>query len=618
MCGFVGILHFKSVGDAPSRVVNMARSIIHRGPDGEGFWNDEHCALGFRRLAILDLEGGHQPMANEDGSVMVVFNGEIYNHRELRRELEAAGHRFQTDHSDTEVLVHGWEEWGRELPNRLNGMFAFAIWDQHHHRLFLARDRYGIKPLYVARLANGSVLFGSEIRAIHASGLVDKKPNLTSVLEYFSHQNLWGSDTLFAGVEQFPAGTWEEISQGGVARERYWDFSFERDSTLSMADAANEHRDILARVVARQVAADVPVMSYLSGGIDSSALATAAYRIDPKLRSYACIFDLTQVGDDRIVDEREFSRLVANHLGNSHTEMELSSNSLEAALKPTIDALEDIRMGMAYVNYLIAARVAQDGKVVLSGTGGDEVHGGYVYRYQATRVMPQARLLSWRGIKDRLSGRVQDNQASAIGRYHQIVNYLVPDDKRKGVFTPTFLAKAGDYSATAALNQILAECPSENIWDKVLYTDAKTYLHGLLVMEDKLSMANSLEARVPLLDNELVDFVNRQPWDHLFDGETGKIIFRESVRPWVPDAIYRKPKMGFGPPDASWYRTTLRPFIEKTLAPEIIARRGVFLPSYVAKTLDDHFAGRANNLPMIWSLLSFEVWCELHGFFGGS
>ena len=616
MCGFAGILHFGRVPDAPRRVRPMATSLVHRGPDDEGFWSDDDCALGFRRLSIVDLEGGHQPMGNEDGTVWAVFNGEIYNHPELRTELEAAGHCFETDHSDTEVLIHGWEEWGTELADRLNGMFAFAIWDQSQRTLYLARDRYGIKPLYVSH-HNGALLFGSEIRAIHASGLVPRAPNLSSVLEYFAHQNLWGRDTMFRDVEQFPAGTWERIDAARSERRSYWDYRFERNSQLSLADAAEAHREILERVVKRQIAADVPVMSYLSGGIDSSAITAAAYRLDQGINAYSCLFDLTGVAEDRIVDERDFSRAVAHHLDIRHIEMELAPTTLVDNLAPTIAALEDLRMGMSYVNYCIAKRVGADSKVVLSGTGGDEIHGGYVYRYQGTRVAPLASPLSWRGLRERVGGGAKRRWRDALGRFNAIVNFLMPEDRVKELFTSDFLREAGSYAATDALQAIVDQCPSDNIWDRVLYTDAKTYLHGLLVLEDKLSMAHSLEARVPLLDNELVDFVNGLPWSQLFDGETGKIIFRESVRPWVPDSIYRKPKMGFGPPDASWYRTALRPFIERTLAPATIDRRGVFQPAFVTKTLDDHFAGRANNLPLIWSLLSFETWCNEYGFFGG-
>src|SRR5262249_8475065 len=318
MCGIVGILHRGALADAAERRRHMAPSIRHRGPDDEGGWADEDIALGFARLSILDLSGGHQPMCNEDGAVWVVYNGEIYNHRALRRELESCGHHFKTDHSDTEVLVHGWEQWAEDLPSRLNGMFAFAIWDARSQTLFLSRDRYGIKPLYTAQHRPGTLCFASEIRAIHASGLVERREDCDGVLEYLSQQNLWRENTMFAGVEAFPAATWEMVTPSARRRQRYWDYTFTRTSKLKLAEAAEIHRSILERAIERQIAADVPVMSYLSGGIDSSALVSAAFRRDPRVRAYSCLFDLTGVGDDRIVDEREYSRAVTHHLNIGH------------------------------------------------------------------------------------------------------------------------------------------------------------------------------------------------------------------------------------------------------------------------------------------------------------
>jgi asparagine synthase (glutamine-hydrolysing) len=620
MCGIAGILHWGQVPDAPARTRAMAAAIRHRGPDDEGHWSDRDAALGFVRLSILDLAGGHQPMANEDGTVWVVFNGEIYNHAELRAELAALGHAFQTDHSDTEVLVHGWEAWGEALPGRLNGMFAFAVWDQRQACLFLARDRYGIKPMYVAETADGSVLFASEIRAVHASALVPREANAASILEYFTLQNLWGTDTLFTGVSLFPAAHWERIERGRRTRRRYWDYSFARNSRLTLSDAAAQHREILQRVVKRQIAADVPVASYLSGGIDSSALCAAAHRLDPKMRAYSCIFDLEGVGDDKIVDEREFSRSVARFLDIEHVEMQLGQDALAGSLLPTIAALENPRMGMSYENYRIAERVARDGKVVLSGTGGDELHGGYVYRYRATTRSRPPRLFSRAGVRYvlehmRTGGPARANAARILPLYL----FLVAEAHRADAFTSEFLAATGEIpTAAARVQALVAECQSEFVWDALMYVDCRTYLHGLLVLEDKLSMASSLETRVPLLDNELVDFVCTLPWDRLFDGETGKIVFRESVKPLVPDNIYRKPKMGFGPPDASWYRGKLRPFIESRLSPRRVQARGVFRPDFVARTLENHFTGAANNVAMIWSLLSFDAWCEAFGQFGGA
>lgn len=620
MCGIAGIVHFGRVPDAAGRIPAMSAAIRHRGPDDTGAWNDADAALGFVRLSIVDIDGGHQPMPNEDGSVWVVFNGEIYNHAELRAELAALGHRFRSDHSDTEVLVHGWEAWGTTLVERLNGMFAFAVWDCNRRTLLLARDRYGIKPLFHARTPSGAVVFASEIRAIHASGLVPREADPATVLEYFSQQNLWGEQTLFAGVRTFPAGHHEIVDPDRHSRVEYWDYAFDRQARIGLDEAAVQHREILGRVVARQIAADVPVASYLSGGIDSSALCAAAYRLSPSMRAYSCIFDLDGVGDDRIVDEREFSRSVAAFLGIEHVELQLAQDTLREQLLPTVRALEEPRMGMSYENYCIARRVAADGKVVLSGTGGDELHGGYVYRYQATAPVPD-RGTSLRARLGRFAGRFSRSvpPASVVDRILPLYRFPIDESRRAEAFTPEFLRAAGEIpSIRDRLSVLLARCRSESVWDGLMYVDCKTYLHGLLLIEDKLSMANSLETRVPLLDNELVDFVSSLPWTQLFDGQTGKIVFRESVRPLVPDEIYRKPKMGFGPPDASWYRGRLRPFIRQRLAPARIAARGVIQPDFVARTLDDHFAGRANNVAVIWSMLSFDAWCDEFGQFGGT
>jgi asparagine synthase (glutamine-hydrolysing) len=617
MCGLTGLLHWQRHPDAALRVVRMADAIAHRGPDDEAYWSDADIALGFRRLSILDIAGGAQPMANEDCSVIVVFNGEIYNHRELRAVLAARGHCFKTDHSDTEVLVHGWEEWGEALPDRLNGMFAFAVWDQTKGSLFLARDRYGIKPLYLATLADGTVAFGSELRALLGSGLVEKRPSPAAIVEYFSFMNCWEGRTPFAGIRLLTPGSCETITRAGLRQRKYWDYSFPRQRRNSLACEAEAYRGLLIDVIRRQMDTDVPVMTYLSGGIDSTAVTAAAHHLDRAVRAYSCVFDLSGVGDDRIVDEREFSRAAAKHLGIDRVEMELPQNILTRSLDATVRALEYPRMGMAYVNYLIAERVAADAKVVLSGMGGDELTGGYIARYAMVRrgaaapLGPGARLARW------LRPGWEAEPLDPFALYRRALNVTIPAHELKSAFTPEFLAAAGDYSPLDQISDAIARAPSRDPWDVVMYVDATTYLHGLLVMEDKLSMAHSLETRVPLLDNVLVDYTLDLPWEQLADGANGKIAFREAVRPWVPEEIYAKPKMGFGPPDASWYRGALRGWIEEQLDKRRIAARGVLQPSFVRRKLDDHFAGRIDAVALIWTLLSFESWCRQFDMFGG-
>jgi asparagine synthase (glutamine-hydrolysing) len=627
MCGIAGLLHFGSCPDATERIRRMTASIIHRGPDDDGFHLTPDIALGFRRLSIVDIATGNQPMRNEEATVWVVFNGEIYNHREMRKELEAAGHRFMTDHSDTEVLVHGWEQWGEQLFGRLNGMFACAIWDERQRELIIARDRYGIKPVYVADLPGNGVIFGSEVRCLHASGIIPKAFNAAAVLEYFTLMNNWNGRTPFRNVRLVQPGTIERYSSEGRSRNTYWSFTYKRHRAPSMTQAAGEFGEVLQGAIQRQLAADVPVMTYLSGGIDSSAVTSAAHRIDPGMRAYSCIFELDNVGEDKLVDEREFSRAVAQYLKIDRVELTIPQLALSANLDATVAAIEYPRMGMAYVNYLIAGRVAQDAKVVLSGTGGDEITGGYVGRYA---IVPRARALprSERAIRflrqlrhgSLRLGDLRQGTAAAdpLALYRRTLNVPVAAELIPLAFTSEFLRAASGFDPVAAIDGSIVSAPSRDPWDVVMHVDATTYLPGLLAIEDKLSMAHSLETRVPLLDNEVVDHLLDIDWSLLSDGVMGKILFREAVRPLVPDEIYRKPKMGFGPPDASWYRGVLRPWIEQQLSEYRIKRRGVLQYDFVRRILDEHFEGKANHVALIWCMLSFESWCTQHCAYGGA
>lgn len=589
----------------------MAGSIAHRGPDDAGFLTRADVAFGFRRLAIIDIKTGAQPMSNEDGSVWVVYNGEIYNHRELRRELENRGHHFRTDHCDTEVLVHGWEEWGEALVSKLNGMFAFAIWVQKSRTLVLGRDRLGIKPLYVSNTQEGDILFASEVRALHASGLVEERMQPEGVLEYLTLNNNWHGRTPFAGVRMVQPGTIEIYEPDRVQVHRFWSLNFSRTTHhRAMGVAVESYRDMLLNVMRRQMDADVPVMSYLSGGIDSTAITVAAHRLDRQVQAYSCVFNLDNVGHDRFVDERDYSRSVASALDIKRIELELDNDALIDNLDATIGALEYPRMGMGYVNYLIARRVAHDARVVMSGLGGDEFHGGYVGRYAVTprssNVAGMGLFLKW------LTGRVKLKDRDPFMSYSRNLNFPINFDEIDEAFTPEFYRAAAGFSGKDAIRDLLASAPSRDPWDVVMYADCQTYLHGLLVLEDKLSMAHSVETRVPLLDNEIIDNALSLPWNQLCNGETGKIIFREAVKPWVPYKIYAKPKMGFAPPDASWYRGSLRLWIENQLSEKNISRQGIIKPSYIRRKLDEHFSGKANHVVLIWSLLSLESWCRIH------
>jgi asparagine synthase (glutamine-hydrolysing) len=428
--------------------------------------------------------------------------------------------------------------------------------------------------------------------------------------------NNWKGRTPFRDVRLLSPGTFERFTRNGHSRGTYWSASYNRVYSRSLPEASGEFGEILKVALRRQLAADVPVMTYLSGGIDSSAIASAAHKIDPVVRAYSCIFDLENVGADSFVDEREFSRAVAKNLDIERVELTVKQDALASNLDATIAALEYPRMGMAYVNYLIARRVAQDAKVVLSGTGGDEVTGGYVGRYAIVPrpASPALRIARWfRSIRQ---GKL--SSADPFALYRASLNVPVSAQLIPEAFTPEFLRAAAGFDPVTAIGDAINAVPSRDPWDVVMHVDLTTYLPGLLVLEDKLSMAHSLESRVPLLDNELVDYLLNVDWKLLTDGSTGKMLFREAVRPLVPDSIYRKPKMGFGPPDASWYRGILRPWIEEQLSEPRIKRRGVLRPAFVRRILDEHFDEKANHVALIWCLLSFESWCRQHGAYGGT
>ncbi|MDF1627918.1 MAG: asparagine synthase (glutamine-hydrolyzing) [Parvibaculaceae bacterium] len=614
MCGVAGIVHWGTLSDGPQVVRKMNARLHHRGPDDTGYWNNEKVSFAFSRLSIVDLDHGHQPMVSDEAKIVLVYNGEIYNHVELREELQRRGHRFQTSHSDTEVLIHGYREWGEGLLSRLNGMFAFVLYDLCRDEVFMARDRYGIKPLYLHTTAHGETFFASELEALFTDGVLRREVDPCAVKEYFSVQDNWQQRTPYKNTFSLRPGSYRRYSARGCTEGTFWDVEFPRRSRLAPTEAAEKHLDIMTRALKRQTAADVSVASYLSGGIDSTAISVLARRYIPDLKTYSCIFDLTDVGADKIRDERFFSRLAADACELNRTEIELSRDSLMETLDSTLIALGYPHMGPSYENYSIAGVVAGDGhKVVLSGLGGDEFFAGYIYRYQQTERSPLRRnQREWKTRLLRWFGRNPSRERWRATIY-QIMNFPIATSMTTQVFSPDFLEASKDYDVCCAIDEIIDACPSRDPWDILMYLDIKTYLHGLLTLEDSLSMVHGLETRVPLLDNELVDFALDQPWSNLFDGETGKIVFREAMRGAMPEAIRTKPKMGFAPPDESWYRGVIKDWILERLSPDRVKEAGVFSPDTVKMALDEHFNGRQNHQNLIWSLLSFESWRRHHG-----
>jgi len=587
MCGIAGLLR-RDGAPADGEVVRaMAAALRHRGPDGEGIHLDGPLGLGHRRLAILDLTpAASQPMANEDGTVWIVYNGELYNHTELATDLRARGHRYRS-RSDTETVLHAYEEWGEGCLPRFNGIFAFAVWDTPRRRLLLARDRFGVKPLYY-RLTDEALLFASEVKGILAAPDVEVRVDSEALGEYFTFQNILTDRTLFAGVRLLPPAT-TLVAEGGRLRDhRFWE-PLRGRRRWREPEAAEAVRATFEAAVERQLMSDVPVGAYLSGGIDSASITAVASRRIPRLMTFTGGFDLSSVaGLELAFDERADAERISAAAGTEHYEMVLHAGDLAWALPRVVWHLEDLRVGMSYQNYYIARLASRFVKVVLAGAGGDELFGGYPWRYAA--------------VSD-----CHDEEAFAL-RHYRYWCRLVPDEAKADFFTPDVWARICAHSPAEVHRSLIAPSRGMHPVDRALDFEARTFLHGLLVVEDKLSMAHGLEARVPFLDNALADLALSIPWDLKVAGEEGKRVLRQAMHGLLPEGILHKRKQGFSPPDESWYRGQTMRYLQQILLDPKALERGYFQPAAIRRAIDEHVSGRANHRLLLWSLLCFEWW----------
>jgi len=621
MCGLVGVCHLTGESVEADILRRMTDVIAFRGPDGQGVYTDGPIGLGHRRLAVIDLSpAGQQPMANDAGELVLVYNGEVYNFQELRAELEAAGHRFRS-RTDTEVVLRAYEVWGEACVERFNGMFALAIWDRRRRRLWLARDRYGIKPLYWYHRA-GLLLFASEIKAILEHPRVSRAVCYPALNEYFTFQNIFSELTLFEGIRLLPPGCTLTVALDGNSEpviRRYWEYPAPRSSSdLSESACAEGLQHLLAQAVTRQLVSDVPVGAYLSGGIDSGSIAALAAQHLPRLSTFTGGFDLTSAsGLELGFDERPQAEMLANLLKTEHYEVVMHAGDMAWVLPTLIWHLEDLRVGQCYPNYYTARLASKFVKVVLSGIGGDELFGGYPWRY-------------YRGMNS--AGRQEYLQ-----RYYQSWQRLVPDEEKPRLFTGDTQRHLKGHSAFDVFCSVFdgwrgSFDTNEDYLAASLYFELKTFLHGLLVVEDKLSMAHSLETRVPFLDHDLVDFAMQMPVrykvrnlertiridENLFgkcqryelQTSDGKAILRQAVSSLIPRDVTERIKQGFSAPDASWFRGESIDYLNGLLRDRKAMLYHFLNPRYVAEVLDEHCSGRANHRLLIWSLLSFEWWCR--------
>jgi asparagine synthase (glutamine-hydrolysing) len=605
----------------------MTERIAHRGPDGVGHYTDGGVGLGHRRLAIIDLSpAGQQPMTNEAGDVVITYNGEIYNFQKLRVELEAKGYHFHSQ-TDTEVVIHAYKEWGERCVEYFNGMFAFAILDRANQRLFLARDHYGVKPLYWY-CRNGVFIFASEIKAILEHPQVSPRLCHLALDEYFTFQNIFSEHTLFEDIRLLQPGHLLTLDlRSGAAPEpkQYWDYPATAEPLTSSEEENTEHLyKLFLNAVTQQLVSDVPVGAYLSGGMDSGSITSVAVRHLPRLTTFTGGFDLTSAsGMEFGFDERRTAEMMANRFKTEHYEVVMHAGDMEWVLPELIWHLEDLRVGQCYPNYYVARLASKFVKVVLSGAGGDELFGGYPWRY-------------YRGLNS-------SDHHDYFRRYYQFWQRLVPDEDKAQLFNAETNRQIGDHSTFEVFRGVFDSWQgsfrsSEDYINASLYFELKTFLHGLLVVEDKLSMAHSLETRVPFLDKELVEFAMRVPVRHklrnihramhvdenqpgkrlIYEQETrdGKAILRRAMSRLIPPEITERAKQGFSAPDASWFRGESIDYINRLLRNPKALIYEFLTPEYVTGVLDQHCSGHVNRRLLIWSLLSFEWWCR-HFLAGG-
>lgn len=668
MCGIAGIL---SIGKTPldTRALKaMCDVISHRGPDDAGYLlaqtgrahaknlsyqqaftdtkfhhvtpmipaidtaHGQHTLqehhwdlfLGHRRLSIIDTSSmGHQPMANLSQDIWVIYNGEIYNYKELKAELIKLGYELISQ-TDTEVLLTAYQEWGAACVEKFNGMFAFAIWDKRKNILFLARDRYGIKPLYYTITEDGYFIFASEVKAIQKYPSYQFDVDKEALLEYFTFQNIFTDKTLYKNVKLMPAGHTLTINlqsaQPKINPVQYWDFNFqEPENPADEREYVEELERLFKQAVERQLMSDVEIGSYLSGGMDSGSISAIASKKIPYLKTFTIGFDLNNVsGLELGYDEREKSEYLSYLFKTEHYEMVLKSGDMERCLPNFAWHLEEPRVGQSYPNYYAAKLAGKFVKVVLSGAGGDELFGGYPWRY-------------YRAVNN-------TSFEDYIDKYYVFWHRLIDNKDIKKLFAPIW--NEVSHVWTRDIFRDVFRGHNENIKNPEdyinhsLYFEAKTFLHGLLVVEDKLSMAHSLETRVPFLDNDLVDFAMRTPVNlklknlkevirinendigskknkYFQKTNDGKLILRKALSKYMPENVINAAKQGFSSPDASWFKEGSAEFVVNVLLKDSVIYKFLCKQS-INDLLEEHFVGIENRRLFIWSFLSIKFWLMGH------
>ncbi len=623
MCGIVGIVNFDGRAVDPPLLARMNEAIRHRGPDEDGAYVAGPVALAMRRLAIIDLAGGQQPIENEDGTCRIVFNGEIYNYRELKARLEKLGHRFRTD-SDTEAILHAYEEYGADCPRHLRGMFAFAVWDAPKRQLFLARDRVGKKPLLYAK-SGGSFVFGSEFRALLRHPAVGRELDRGALDDYLSFMCVPAPQTAYRDIRKLEPGHSLTLSAAGEVRcERYWQPDFSKKLDVGEEEAGERALELLRDAVRVRLMSEVPLGAFLSGGVDSSAVVALMAEASPTpVKTFSIGFD------EQDFSELHHARRVAEHVGAEHHEFVVRPDALEVLPTLVEHYGEPYADSSAIPTYYVSRETRRHVTVALNGDGGDECFGGYE-RYAAMRIsetyrrLPRALregvirqavgLLPSRGLR---RGRVHKAQrflrAASLPpaeRYARWVSVFDPEAKRE-LYTEEFLRETEGRGAARLLAPWFARANGAGVVDAALLADTMTYLpNDLLVKVDIASMAVSLEARSPFLDHHVIEFAASLPERLKVRGMTTKYILKKVLGRLLPQENLTRSKMGFGVPIGHWFRGEMQGFLREHLLNGRAARRGLVRPERVRQMVELHARGERDFTHQLWTLLMLELWFE--------
>ena len=617
MCGIAGIVNLNGKPVSGRILKKMTKALIHRGPDGEGHWIEENIGIGHRRLAILDLsKSGDQPMVSNNKRYIISYNGEIYNYLDLKKKLVKKGFTFKS-RTDTEVILNSFIEFGPSCVNTFNGMFAYVIWDRQKKELHLARDRYGIKPLYYGFFGN-NFIFASEQKALAQHPDFKKEINKKSLLEYFTFQNILTDNMLLSNVKIIEPGKIGKIEYRNnkkLVLTQYWDFNFKEPQNIKDHKSYEiELNRLIKKAVKNQLISDVELGAFLSGGIDSSIITSIASKKIPNLKTFTCGFDLSGAsGIELNFDERQKAEALSNIYKTVHNEMVLKSGDMEKCLNKLSYHLEEPRVGQSYPNYYISKLASDFVKVTLSGIGGDELFGGYPWRYYKTAS----------------SNSFED----FIDKYYLYWQRLLDNSEIKKVFSPIW-NDVKDVWTRDIFRDVFKNYEKdinrpEDYINYSLYFEAKTFLHGLFIVEDKLSMANSLEVRVPFMDNDLVEFAMQCPVSlklnkisenirinenihlnkqqlYFLKTNDGKQILRKIAKKHIPNGTAEYQKQGFSSPDSSWFKGESLNFVKNTILQKNSKIYDFFDFKSIHKLVNSHLDGKKNRRLLIWSLLNFE------------